>query len=153
MLNAVIVIDDSEVDRYLARRILKKSEITKRVIEMPNAASALDLLSDRGAFESGCGPWPPPAVILLDINMPQMGGFAFLDELERRIQRGEIPGDSIVVTMHTSSNDLGDVERALGYRSVVDYLIKPLNVNALLRLEDLVAARSPRPARQPGPPA
>jgi CheY-like chemotaxis protein len=149
MLNTVIVIDDSEVDRYIALRILKKSGITKHVIEMADAASALELIGDRACFDSKCGPWPPPVVILLDINMPQMGGFDFLEEVDRRIQRGEIGSDSFAVTMHTSSSDPGDIDRARRHAVVMDFLMKPLSVEAVSRIAELAAARSPEPSGGP----
>ena len=148
MLNTVIIIDDSDVDRYITRRILKKSGIADRVIEMTGAGSALDLLGDRAEFESQCGPCPPPAVILLDINMPYIGGFEFLEELLGRIQRSEIRSDSLVVVMHTSSSDPGDIERARGYAVVLDYIMKPISVAALVGLSERLAAKTPQPSAE-----
>ena len=113
-------------------------------------ASALELLGDRAAFDSKCGPWPPPVVILLDINMPQMGGFEFLEEIDRRLQRGELGSDSFTVTMHTSSSDPGDIDRARRHTVVMDYLMKPLSVEAVSRIAGLVAARIPQPSGELG---
>lgn len=139
-MNTFLVIDDSEVDRYLARRILAKSGAADRIFEIPSAVAALDLLSNRVEFEAKCGPCPPPVVLMLDINMPRMNGFEFLEELAERVERGEIATDCLAVAIYTSSSDQRDIERALKYPLVVDYITKPVTVEAISRIAARVAA-------------
>jgi CheY-like chemotaxis protein len=134
MLNATIVIDDSESDRYLARRALNKAGVTHRVLEFPDALAALALLSDRQGFERECGPWPPRAVVLLDVNMPRMGGFEFLDALEQRIEAGEVRHGVVGVVMYSTSDCQSDVDRALSHGLVMDYMVKPITVEAAARI-------------------
>ncbi len=134
MLNAVLVIDDSEDDRYLVRRAMKKAKVAQRVLEFPDAASALELVSDREEFERQCGPWPPRAVALVDINMPRMNGFEFIEALDRRIQEGVIPMEVIAVAMYSTSNRESDLNRALNSRIVMDYIVKPITVEMAERI-------------------
>lgn len=134
MLNATILIDDSENDRYLARRTLNKAGITERVLEFPDALAALSLLSDRERFEQECGPWPPRAVVLLDINMPRMSGFEFLEALEHRIKDGVVPSGVLVVVMYSTSEYQSDVDRALSHSIVVDYMVKPITAESAARI-------------------
>jgi CheY-like chemotaxis protein len=140
MLNATIVIDDSENDRYLARRTLTKAGVTERVLEFPDALTALGLLSDRQRLEQECGPWPPRAVVLLDINMPRMNGFEFLDVLEHRIEAGEVPNGVVVVVMYSTSDCQTDVDRALSHGIVMDYMVKPITIESAARIARVAAS-------------
>jgi len=72
-----VVIDDDEVDREVVRRALRKIGSDTPVIEAENGIEALQLL--RGTADNA--PLAKPYVIILDLNMPQMNGFEFLDEL------------------------------------------------------------------------
>ncbi|MEX2304164.1 MAG: response regulator [Bryobacterales bacterium] len=134
MLNTTIVIDDSEADRYLARRTLKKAGVTHRVLEFPDALSALGLLGDREAFAQQCGPWPPRAVVLLDINMPRMDGFEFLEALDERIKAGDVLPGALAVVMYSTSDFQSDVDRARSHGIVVDYVVKPITVEFAARI-------------------
>jgi CheY-like chemotaxis protein len=138
MLNTTIVIDDSENDRYLARRTLSKAGVTHRVLEFSDALTALGLLSDRESFERECGPWPPRAVVLLDVNMPRMGGFEFLEALESRIAAGEVQGQVLGVVMYSTSDYQPDVDRAMSFGIVVDYVVKPITVDSAARIARIV---------------
>lgn len=134
MLNATLVIDDSENDRYVARRTLNNAGITQRVLEFPDALTALTLLGDRQRFEQECGPWPPRAVVLLDINMPRMGGFEFLEALEHRIEAGEVRKEALAVVMYSTSDYQADVDRALRHAIVMEYVVKPITVESAARI-------------------
>jgi CheY-like chemotaxis protein len=140
MLNATIVIDDSESDRYLASRALKKAGITERVLEFPDALAALGLLSDRESFERECGPWPPCVVVLLDINMPRMGGFEFLEALAQRIEAGQVRPGVLAVVMYSSSDCQSDVDRALSHGLVMDYVVKPITLETASRIARVAAS-------------
>lgn len=73
----LVVIDDDEVDREVVRRALRKIGSDTPMIEAENGIEALQLL--RGTADNA--PLAKPYVIILDLNMPQMNGFEFLDEL------------------------------------------------------------------------
>ena len=149
MLNATILIDDSENDRYLARRTLSKAGITQRVLEFSDALTALGLLSTREMFEQQCGPWPPRAVVLLDINMPRMGGFEFLEAIEARIETGQIFPGALAVAMYSTSEYQSDIDRARSHSLVVDYIVKPITLASASRFariaETLDAVRRDAP--------
>lgn len=112
----VLLIDDSEPDRLYASIMLARSGHPLAVREFESAAEALAVLASSPH---------PPNIILLDINMPGMDGFEFLDAYERlpEANRGET-----VIVMLTSSPLDSDRERALSHSAVKEVIVKPLNV-------------------------
>jgi hypothetical protein len=140
MFNTTIVIDDSESDRYLARRTLSKAGVTQRVLEFPDALAALGMLSDKDRFERECGPWPPRAIVLLDVNMPRMGGFEFLEALQSRIESGDVQAKSLGVVMYSTSDYQPDVDRALSFGIVMDYVVKPITLDSAARIASIAAS-------------
>jgi CheY-like chemotaxis protein len=118
MLNRIVLIDDSEPDLIYSRIVLERVGLAREVHAFESARDALAWLTDPDS--SGAD------LILLDINMPGMDGFAFLDALKQA--RGCEPDISLgKVVMLTSSPDPGDRDRAATYPCVRGYLVKPLD--------------------------
>lgn len=116
----IMVVDDCAEDHYLNRIILEKYNPTLKVIEAYDGEEALELLADAETL---------PELIFLDVNMPRMNGFEFLEAYETRNQHPPI------VVMLTTSMDAKDRSRAGEFASVTDFLHKPLEVEHLLKLE------------------
>ncbi|WP_225000393.1 response regulator [Cesiribacter sp. SM1] len=120
-IHRVLVIDDDETSCIINKIFLKEMNITEEIECIEDANEALSLLikvSEEGSFkEKG------PDLIFLDINMPKMDGFEFLERVRELEGRGALCKQKIV--MYTSSYHPRDIERAKQH-GVLAYVIKPL---------------------------
>lgn len=123
MTVTIVVVDDSDVDRYLVQRIAKHLDIDARVIEFDGGDRFFDAISDDERRPNEFGQSPPPVLVLLDINMPRMSGHEVLESLKG--QFGE-ENSFLVVVMYSSSDFAEDKLSSLKYSFVKDYFVKPL---------------------------
>lgn len=123
-LSLVLLVDDYEADTYLHRLVFESLGCAEQIDSRPNGREALSYL--RELQERGD---PLPELILLDINMPVMDGWEFLEafkELEPRLT----PAPVVLMMLTTSARD-EDRERASASGVVADYLEKPLTEDCL----------------------
>ncbi|KAM3100266.1 response regulator [Phormidesmis sp. 146-35] len=120
MLN-ILLVDDDEVDVMNVQRAFKKHNITNPLFVANNGFEALDMLR-------GDPPTVPPhrRLILLDLNMPKMGGIEFLRELRADDRLKNTP----VIVLTTSNEDNDKVE---AYNlNVAGYILKPVTFSRFL---------------------
>lgn len=134
VVNSLLIIDDNAFDVEIARRILARTGRFKHIFSVSDGREALNLFQDYSATRAKYPEEFPPLVILLDINMPVLDGFAFLDAYAQL----ELPEDmkSSIVIMLTSSSCYPDRERALSHAMVEDYIVKPLTTSHATMLAD-----------------
>tara|TARA_B110000211_G_C14083993_1_gene555854 strand:- start:1735 stop:2145 length:411 start_codon:yes stop_codon:yes gene_type:complete len=118
-MKTILLIDDDEATNVLHKREIEKSEIEAEVTVAINGEEGLKVILD--LIKSGEA---LPSVIFLDINMPRMNGWEFLDEYEK-VTKGNDVNSNVVVMLTTSLNP-DDRERASSYKSICKYLTKPL---------------------------
>ena len=119
----ILIIDDDQLDRYLLTRDLRRGGIDAQIVECSDAVKALEYLEDYDANKASQGEGFPPQVILLDINMPRVSGFGFLDSFAELRKRHAGYGRCSVM-MVSSSEHPEERERALANDMVVDFVIK-----------------------------
>lgn len=127
----VMIVDDSPGDQHLAERAFINQPGVSEILLAPEGASALIQLDER--WRHGL---PLPSIILLDLKMPKLDGFGFLDGFEGQYQQ------SAAIYVVTGSASDPDRMRALSYESVQDYIVKPVMTSDIMRLL-MVANRSP----------
>ena len=122
-VDLILLIDDDVDDNFFHKRVIEKSGWAKKVIECLDGQDALDYLKNEGQYQKEAKKYPQPDLIFLDINMPRMDGWTFLEHYQSCPP--EVKGGPIVAMLTTSVNPK-DIERAKQYDIVKDYMNKPL---------------------------
>jgi CheY-like chemotaxis protein len=117
----ILLVDDDVAVNFLNKFILTDSGLKATISVAQHGQEALDVLQSTNIC---------PDVIFLDINMPQLDGFGFLDRFRERVACFT----STKVYMLTSSVRESDREKAFTYSCVADYLEKPLTEEVVKKL-------------------
>jgi len=119
----ILLVEDDRVDVMTVQRALSKHRIETPLFVARTATDALAMLRGEGAAKID----PPPALILLDLNLPRMSGIDFLGELRKTPELRDL---SVIVL--TSSNEPNDRAAAFRYE-VEDYIVKPHSFDEFAR--------------------
>jgi CheY-like chemotaxis protein len=119
--DSVMLIDDNTIDTFINRKLIENNGFSANVSSYNDAREALDFLKQASQQE-----WPD--LIFLDIMMPEMDGFAFLEAFER-LDRGQ--KDRIKIVMLSTSESFKDLNRANKNVLVRKFLNKPLSPEML----------------------
>ena len=111
-----ILIDDNDIDLFVQKRFVEINQFAARVITYNSPIRAVSSLMDEASAI--------PQLIFLDLNMPEMDGFEFLESFNSFPQSVKDKSKVIVVT---SSSSQADKERAMAYESVIHFMSKPLS--------------------------
>ncbi len=120
--NQVLLIDDDSITNYINKRIIEKSGLSKEIVVAQNGFEALKILSDNCSRLGTC-----PELIFLDINMPIMSGFEFLEEYQHLYFANK---PDVVLYLLTTSTHMKDMDKMKGYK-VTGILNKPLTAEKL----------------------
>ncbi|MCF2447680.1 response regulator [Dyadobacter sp. CY345] len=127
-LNTVCVIDDDLIYSIAIKHIIKRSEISTDTLFFKNGQVALEYfmqnLTDLALL---------PDVILLDLNMPVLDGWQFLDKYEPLIDK---LSKIIPVYIVSSSVDEDEYNKAKSFHTVKDFIVKPITVERLQQIAD-----------------
>ena len=129
-LYKTILVDDDATCVFIAQILMKKAGITQGIYTAENGRQALELIErscqkDYQGKDACC-----QDLILLDINMPVMNGFEFLEALD---QRWGLNPQITRIYLLTSSTNPADVEKASRY-AIAGYIEKPLTLEKLISL-------------------
>lgn len=128
-LNCILVIDDDEPTNFFTRIILEEYGHIKHIKIMQSAREALDYLALASQTGTDKNNFPYPDLVLLDINMPAMNGWEFLEEYQKQ---GKAYAPKII--MLTTSLFPKDMEKARDIPEVADFESKPLSAEKLDRI-------------------
>tara|TARA_R110002124_G_scaffold188587_4_gene355842 strand:+ start:717 stop:1118 length:402 start_codon:yes stop_codon:yes gene_type:complete len=126
MLDRILCIDDDPITLMLCKKVIIKSLFSKEITTAQNGEKALQYFDD--LLETDLSTIELPQLIFLDLNMPVMGGWEFLEAFK-------VPKynkfHNIKVVVLTSTIDPKDLEKSQTYPMVMDFLSKPINKSML----------------------
>lgn len=128
---SVMIIDDNDIDNFINERIIKSSLFSENVYIHTSAKSALEFLKNLESVKD----IPKeiiPSYIFLDLNMPIMDGFQFMEAFQKF--SAEFQSVIKVVILTTSLNP-SDVETSKKFKQHIKFLYKPLNETMLKEIE------------------
>jgi len=126
LLNCVLLVDDDPTTNYLNQYFLQKISFAKHIFQVSDGKDALDFILEKGKHQEPEEQCLLPDMIILDLNMVQMGGFEFLEAysaLPKSLNRAK-------VILLTTSDYRIDMNRAAQFPCVVEYLVKPIVLDA-----------------------
>ena len=123
-LKRILLIDDDVNTNFYNRILFEQAKVCDEILEFQNAEEGLDFLKKENEV----------SLILLDINMPIMNGWQFLEAYE---QLNEKQKEAIIVVMLTSSINMDDQEKAAMYDSVKKFIRKPISPELINEIMEL----------------
>ncbi len=127
VINSVLLIDDDAISNFLNTRLLREMNVAREIKVTLNGEEALRFLQQEKAANRQF-----PQLILLDINMPVMNGFEFLEAFREVADENN---HSVIIILTTSTNTR-DFEQLQRFPEVEVYLSKPLTEENLLYIID-----------------
>lgn len=131
--STVMLIDDNEIDNFINQKMIEGCNFADKVYVHTSGRSALEFLQNIDRNEN----FPReliPQVIFLDISMPMMDGFQFVDEFEKlsnNIREG------VKIMLLTSSINPLDQQKSTSIATIANYMNKPLTKDHLANLSNI----------------
>jgi len=121
----VLLVEDDPITIMVCDRIIKMTSFAEKVTSCENGKIAIDFLSNPQLDGN------IPSIIFLDINMPVMNGWDFLEELEKEKSAFK---NTPRIYLLSSTVDPEDYKKARNYSMVEDFISKPLSKEALQKI-------------------
>lgn len=123
----ILLVEDSEADVKITLRAFKKARLQNNIYVVSDGQEALEFIYHQGQYQDK-DKSPRPGLILLDINMPRVSGFEFLEKIKKDDEFKQIP-----IIMLTSS--ISDQDVLMSYGSgASSYIQKPVNYEEFVKV-------------------
>lgn len=132
MLQTILCVDDDPITLMLCKMVISKALFSNEIATAKNGEDALryfDKLKENTPNHS------KPQLIFLDLNMPVMGGWEFLDSFSTA-EYSEYHNTKVIIL--SSTIDPADLEKSKKYPMVMDFLSKPISKEMLESLKNKI---------------
>jgi CheY-like chemotaxis protein len=123
-IKTLCLVDDDDIFQLITQRVIAQTNLVDTIKVFSNGLDAMDFLKSVAQNAAQL-----PEIILLDLNMPVMDGWEFLEEftlLKPRLEK------KITIYVVSSSIAPSDIQRAEAINEVTDYIVKPITTEKLL---------------------
>lgn len=131
-MDLLLCVDDDPITIMLSKMVLTRAAYAKEIITAQNGEEALQYLDS--LLESTAS--STPSLIFLDLNMPVMGGWEFLDAFSHDKYRTVFASCKVIVL--SSTIDPKDIEKSKSYSMVLDFMPKPISKDLLEQVNQLL---------------
>jgi CheY-like chemotaxis protein len=131
-LECVLLVDDDDATNFINRMVVEHAGVAHRTEIVLNGKEALNYLTNKGKYENA-EQFPKPELILIDINMPVMDGWDFLEEYHKL--KLHTTGQIVIVMLSTSMNP-DDKARAEKIPEISGFKEKPLTLELLNEIKE-----------------
>ena len=132
MIKRVICVDDDAICLMIEEMVIRQTNMSKEIHLVNNAPDALSLLNTLHLLDSNMTIHESTTILFLDLNMPGMDGFAFLDALSAK---KEELSEKLKIVILSSSIDSKDIIRSKEYEMVINFISKPLTAAVVENLQ------------------
>ncbi|WP_396182755.1 response regulator [Flavobacterium sp.] len=134
MLKSILCVDDDPITLMLCKKVIVKAEFSEEIIFANNGQEAYDLYQSFVVKKDRDAIFQFPQLIFLDLNMPVMNGWEFLDLFKDNLLN-EFSQTKVIIL--SSTIDPSDYQKAKQYQMVSHFLSKPITVEMLQNLKPL----------------
>ena len=132
MFDLILCVDDDPITLMLSKMVIERCSFSKEIVTAQNGEEALNYFDELLLNNLGAEIKRYPTLIFLDLNMPIMGGWEFLDLFSKTQYVSNFEMTKVIVL--SSTIDPSDIEKSKKYPMVVDFVSKPITKKLL---EDL----------------
>lgn len=124
-LNCILLVDDDEGTNFLHKMVLQDADVAENILTALNGEQALEIINNVG------NKYPQPELIFLDINMPKMNGWEFLQEYQKLDVSKK---NELIIVMLTVSLNPDDEKKASIIPEISGFRNKPLTLEMIERI-------------------
>ena len=135
MLDSILLIDDDPITLMLCKMVIKKALFSNEIVTSKNGEEALQYFDSLKQIDSNGEFKDQPQLIFLDLNMPVMGGWEFLDSFSTPDYADYNKTKVIILS---STIDPEDLEKSKKYPMIIDFLSKPISKEMLEYVKTII---------------